>query len=81
MKLVELNNAYEVKGMDIDDDAMCIELGRLVADKCIILLDQKVSEKRLFEIQSLWGSPSRSLIEEYVSEKVLQGTPIGGSFF
>ena len=74
MKLIELNNAYEVVDLDINDDASCRELGTIVADKCVVFLNQKLSERRLYEIQTLWGTPSRSLIEEYVCEKKLQGS-------
>ena len=74
MKLIELNNAYQVLDLDINDDEACKELGRVVADKCVVFLDQKLTEKRLYEIQTLWGTPSRSLIHEAVSEKKLQGS-------
>ncbi|MFT6033134.1 MAG: alpha-ketoglutarate-dependent taurine dioxygenase [Arenicella sp.] len=74
MKLLELNNAYKVQDLDINDDDACRELGVIVADKCVIFLDQPLDEKRLYEIQTLWGSPSRSLMHEAVSEQKLQGS-------
>lgn len=74
MKFIELNNAYKVEDLDIYDDDACKALGREVADKCVVFLDQKLDEKRLYEIQSLWGSPSRALIHKYVGEKRLQGS-------
>ena len=74
MKLIELNNAWEVQDLDLQDDEACKELGRIVADKCVVFLNQPLSEQRLYEIQSLWGNPSRSLIEEYVCENKLQGS-------
>jgi alpha-ketoglutarate-dependent taurine dioxygenase len=69
-----LNNAYKVQDLDINDDDACRELGVIVADKCVIFLDQPLDEKRLYEIQTLWGSPSRSLMHEAVSEQKLQGS-------
>ena len=74
MKLIELNNAWEVQDIDIDDDNSCRELGLMVADKCVVFLNQKLDERRLYDIQTLWGTPSRSLIEEYVCEKKLRGS-------
>ena len=74
MKLKKLNNAYEVLDIDLSNDNECIELGKIVADKCVVMVDQKISEKRLYEIQTLWGSPSRALLHKYVGEKRLSGS-------
>ena len=73
MKVARLNNAVEVTGIDLLDDEQCRELGRILANECVVLIRDKVSEKRLFEIQSLWGQPSRSLMERYVAEKKIGG--------
>lgn len=74
MKLTELNNAYQITDIDLSNDEECKELGRIVADKCVVFIDQKITEKRLFEIQTLWGTPSRALLHKYVGEKRLKGS-------
>jgi hypothetical protein len=53
MKLTELNNAYQITDINLSNDEECKELGRIVADKCVVFIDQKITEKRLFEIQTL----------------------------
>jgi alpha-ketoglutarate-dependent taurine dioxygenase len=74
MKLKKLNNAYEVLDIDLNNDKECIELGKIVADKCVVMVDQKISEERLYQIQTLWGEPSRALLHKYVGEKRLTGS-------
>jgi alpha-ketoglutarate-dependent taurine dioxygenase len=74
MKLIDLGNAYQIKDIDVYDDEACVQLGKEVADKCVIFLDIKLDEKRLFEIQNLWGQPSRAVVHKYVGEKKLQGS-------
>jgi alpha-ketoglutarate-dependent taurine dioxygenase len=74
MKLTELNNAYQITDINLSNDEECKELGRIVADKCVVFIDQKITEKRLFEIQTLWGTPSRALLHKYVGEKRLKGS-------
>lgn len=73
MKLIELNNAYQVKDLDINDDEACKELGYIVADKCVVFVDQPISEKRLYEIQTMWGQPSNSLVHQAVTDRRLDG--------
>jgi len=74
MNLNKLNNAYEVTDIDLNNDEECKELGRIVADKCVVTVNQKISEKRLYEIQTMWGEPSRALLHKYVGEKRLTGS-------
>lgn len=74
MILKKLNNAYEVKDIDLNNDDECRELGKIVADKCVVFVDQKITEKRLYEIQTLWGTPSRALLHKYIGEKRLKGS-------
>jgi alpha-ketoglutarate-dependent taurine dioxygenase len=73
MKTIELNNATEVSDIDLQDDAQCVELGRQLASDCVAVIRQSISEKRLYEIQSLWGQPSRALLHKYVGEQRLSG--------
>lgn len=73
MKISHLNNSYEVSDIDLMNDEHCRELGRVVAEKCVVLVRQKISEKRLHEIQMLWGQPSSSIIDRYVGARKLGG--------
>ncbi len=73
MKISPLNNAVQVSDIDLDNDDECRELGRLIASECVVFLDQSVSEKRLFEIQCLWGQPSRPLLHSYMVDGLLRG--------
>lgn len=74
MKLTELNNAYEISDIDLYNNDECIELGKIISDKCVVFIDQEIDEKRLYEIQTLWGQPSRALLHQYVGEKRLGGS-------
>ncbi|WPZ04194.1 TauD/TfdA family dioxygenase [Blastomonas marina] len=73
MRIAQLNNGVEVSDIDLSDDEACRELGRLVAHECVVLLRQKVSERRLYEIQMLWGQPCMPIINRYVMERRLAG--------
>lgn len=73
MKLQHLQNAYRLDGIDLERDEDCLELGAMVADHCVILLEQSVSESRLHEIQTLWGQPASSIVDRYVGSGLLKG--------
>ena len=73
MHIEQLNNAVKINDVDLYDDQQCIQLGRVVADKCVVVLDQVIEEDRLYDIQTLWGAPSRALVHTFVSEKKLKG--------
>lgn len=75
MKLKQLNNAYEVTDIDLNSDDEIAELGRTIADKCVVFINKaNIEEKRLYEIQTSWGDPSRALLHKYVGEKRLSGS-------
>ena len=63
----------EVYDIDLDDESECIELGKLVADQCIVLLDKKIDTKKLYQIQSKWGEDSRPIINNAVLTGKLPG--------
>ena len=63
----------EVYDIDLDDENECIELGKLVADQCIVLLDKKIETKKLYQIQSKWGNDSRPIINDAVLTGKLTG--------
>ena len=57
MNLERLNNAYEAVDFDINSDEHIPELGRQLADKQVIVVKQKITEERHFDILDSWGSP------------------------
>ncbi len=73
MDIKQLTNAIEVENADLENDTDCLALGKLVADECVILVRQKISEQRLFDIHSLWGQPCKAILHRYVGEKLLTG--------
>ncbi|ANU07059.1 TauD/TfdA dioxygenase family protein [Paraurantiacibacter namhicola] len=73
MKITPLQNGIEVHDIDLHDDEACRELGRLVAHECVVLVRQGVPERRLYEIQMLWGQPTLPFVNRYVLEKRLRG--------
>lgn len=68
-----LGNAVEVIGADLEDDDSCRDLGRTCADACVVLVRDKVSEKRLFDMHNLWGQPAKAILHRYVGEQRLTG--------
>lgn len=78
MKTRSLSNygasvGVEVYDIDLNNDEEILELGRLVADQCIVYVDQKIDTKRLYQIQHQWGQDSRPIVQEYVSSGRLEG--------
>ncbi len=73
MKIIPLNNAVEVRDIDLMNDFECIELGRIVAEKSVALVRQTIPETRLHDIQILWGQPAYSIVDRYVGERRLTG--------
>ncbi|MCA1749461.1 MAG: TauD/TfdA dioxygenase family protein [Parasphingopyxis sp.] len=73
MKTMPINNGVEVTDIDLMDDDECRELGRLVAHECVVLVRDKVPEKRLHDIHMLWGQPSRAIVYRYVGDRLLKG--------
>lgn len=78
MKTRALNNydsslGCEVYDIDLNSNNEIIELGKLVADQCVVFVNQKISTPRLSEIMTQWGQPSRSLIHNYILEGKLEG--------
>lgn len=63
----------EVYDIDLNSNEEIVELGRLVAEQCIVFIDQNILPKRLYDIMTQWGQPSRALIHQYVIEKRLEG--------
>jgi alpha-ketoglutarate-dependent taurine dioxygenase len=74
MKYVNESNRIQVTDIDWNNHEECQELGRLAAHECVVAVDTAPTEKRLHEIQTSWGDPSRALIHKYVGEKYLTGS-------
>lgn len=73
LKTNSIGNAVQVSDIDLHDNDECLELGRIVAHECVVFVDQKVSEKRLHEIHTLWGQPCKAILHRYVGERLLGG--------
>lgn len=73
MKIVELGSAVEIQDVDLFDDAQCEEIGRMVADRLVVLIDQAVSEQRFYDIHRLWGQPMLGPMYHFVDQGRLTG--------
>lgn len=73
MKVKDLGNAVEVTDIDMYNDEECLELGRLAAQECVVFVDRPVTERRLYDIQTAWGMPSRALVHKFVGDQKLTG--------
>jgi len=75
MQVKQLNNAVQVKDIDLNKDDDIAELGKLIAHECVVLVDKaNITERRLFDIHTEhWGSASRALIHKYVGEQRISG--------
>lgn len=78
MKTKPLKNYHgsmgcEVYDINLNSDEEIYELGRLIGKESIVFVDQEISKPRLSEIMESWGSPSRALVHDWISEKKLTG--------
>lgn len=73
MKTASYSNRTEVTEIDLQDDDQCRDLGRLVASKCVVVVRQAVTEKRLFDIQNLWGQPCTILMARALLDGRMSG--------
>jgi len=62
--------AYDIDFTNYDE---VVELGNLVAKHCIVLVDQNIPTKTLFDTMTSWGDPARALIHNYIVEEKLSG--------
>lgn len=63
----------EVYDIDLNNDEEIIELGKLVANQCIVFVDQEIDTVRLSNIMTQWGRPSQSLIHNRLLNGQLDG--------
>jgi alpha-ketoglutarate-dependent taurine dioxygenase len=73
LKNYDSSLGVEVYDIDLNSDSEILELGKLVADQCIVYIDQPVTTQRLYGIMNQWGEDSRALIHNYVLGKKLTG--------
>lgn len=75
MRIEDLGNRVRVSDIDLYNDEETMELGRVVANECVVFVDndQKIDEKRLHDLQLQWGDPSRSFIQNAVVDGRLKG--------
>jgi len=67
------NNAVEAYDFDIYSDENIADLGRLIANESVVLVDQKLDQKRTYEIQMQWGTPTHSIVEMATSHGTMKG--------
>jgi alpha-ketoglutarate-dependent taurine dioxygenase len=78
MKIRALKNydssiGCEVYDIDWNNQDELLELGRIVADQCIVFVDQNIPTEQWYKIMSAWGDDSRALIHNYIIDQRLQG--------
>ena len=60
VKVQELQNAVEAFDFDIFEDEHIPDIGRLVANKQVVVVKQRLTEERHFDILNSWGSSAMS---------------------
>ena len=74
MKIQKLQNAVEAFDFNINEDEYIPDLGRLIADHQVVLVRQKLSQKRHYDIIASWGQPVKSkIIQAIVYRHILKG--------
>ena len=73
LKNCDSSVGLEVYDIDLNSNDEIIELGKLVADQCIVVVNQPVTTERLYAIMSQWGDDSRAMIHNYVVNRTLSG--------
>lgn len=73
LKNYDSSVGVEVYDIDWNSSEELLELGRIVADQCIVLIDEKIETQKLYETMSQWGDDSRALIHNYIIERKLEG--------
>lgn len=63
----------EVYDIDLNSNAEIVELGRLVADQCIVFVNQEITTERLYDVMHQWGDDSRALIHNYILSRRITG--------
>jgi len=73
MKVQQLQNAVEAFDFDIFSDEHIPELGRLLSDKQVVVVKQRLTQERHFGILDSWGSSAMSPIIYGIGAGKLRG--------
>lgn len=78
MKIQTLQNAVEAFDFDIFDDEHIPDLGRAIADHCCVVVRQKLTEERHYDVISSWGSRAASKVIGAIALGILKGVHWNG---
>jgi alpha-ketoglutarate-dependent taurine dioxygenase len=73
MKVQQLQNAVEAFDFDIFEDEDIPKLGRLLADKQVVVVKQTLTEERHYDILNSWGRPGMSPVIYGIGTGKLKG--------
>jgi len=73
VKVQQLQNAVEAFDFNIFEDEHIADLGRLLADKQVVVVKQKLTEERHFDILNSWGSSGMSPVIYGIGTGKLKG--------
>jgi alpha-ketoglutarate-dependent taurine dioxygenase len=73
VKVQQLQNAVEAFDFNIFEDEHIPALGKLVADKQVVFVKQKLTEERHYDILDSWGSPGMSPVIYGIGTGKLKG--------
>ena len=73
MKVQQLQNAVEAFDFNIFEDEHIPALGKLIADKQVVFVKQKLTEERHYDILDSWGSPGMSPVIYGIGTGKLKG--------
>ena len=66
LKNYDSSVGVEVYDIDLNSNYEIMEFGKLVAEQCIVYVNQQIDTQRLSDIMTQWGQPSRSPIHNYI---------------
>jgi alpha-ketoglutarate-dependent taurine dioxygenase len=73
LKNYDSSVGVEVYDIDLNSNYEIMEFGKLVAEQCIVYVNQQIDTQRLSDIMTQWGQPSRSPIHNYILNGKLDG--------
>ena len=73
MKIQQLQNAVEAFDFDIFSDEHIPALGKVLANKQVVVVKQKLTEERHYDILDSWGSPGMSPVIYGIGTGKLKG--------
>lgn len=73
VKTQQLQNAVEAFDFDINSDEHIPNIGRLIADKQVVVVKQRVTQARHYDILDSWGGPGMSPVIGAIGTGKLKG--------